>query len=237
MDHQENKFSFLSDGNRLNGFLHLPGFQNNNFLVIGSHGLMANCDSPKQLALAKQCTTLGIAYFRFDFRGCGKSEGVFNLSSCLEERSSDLMNAASAMRSFFKNNLLIALFGSSMGGTVSLHAASRILPHAIITFAAPVMSSTIIRAEDPSQDKLSFNISDRLGKIRNILIFHGDADEVVPFSNARTIYESSKPRKKLIIQKGGDHRMSDKQHQKEFVSQSILWLTSFLPKQMKTKFS
>ncbi len=68
--------SFFSDGFKLKGYLHLPS-TNRPPVVIGSHGLYSSSSSPKQIALADQCNRFGIAYFRFDHRGCGGSEGKF----------------------------------------------------------------------------------------------------------------------------------------------------------------
>lgn len=193
---------------------------------------MANCDSPKQIGLAKQCAAIGIAYFRFDFRGCGTSEGTFHAPTCLEDRTEDLLNAVSTMKSLFDKDLKIGLFGSSFGGTVGLYAADEVSPLAMVTFAAPIMSRTIMGTNNPvenhSKNRLYFDISHRLSGIQNILIVHGDADDVVPVSNAKSIFRLASPQKKLIIHEGGDHRMSDREHQEHFVDQSVSWFKSLL---------
>jgi len=85
--------SFNSDGLELRGVLHLPDDRQPP-VVIGSHGLYSSSSSPKQIALAEQCNRLGIAYFRFDHRGCGSSEGEFDLVTSLEARCRDLIAAA-----------------------------------------------------------------------------------------------------------------------------------------------
>ena len=76
--------------------------------------------------------------------------------------------------------------------------------------------------------KLSFDISGKLPGINNILIFHGDADQVVPFSNALEVYEKAGDTKKLIIQENGDHLMSNKAHQEEFIREAGLWFKNGL---------
>ena len=73
--------------------------------------------------------------------------------------------------------------------------------------------------------KRSFDIADRLSKISNILIFHGDADDVVPFFHAKVIYQLAKQPKKLIQQNQGDHPMSDEAHQKIFIEEAALWFS------------
>ena len=66
--------SFSSDGFRLSGTLHLPGMPLPP-IVVGSHGLLSSGSSPKQIELARQCSENGMAFFRFDHRGCGHSDG------------------------------------------------------------------------------------------------------------------------------------------------------------------
>jgi len=70
---------------------------------------------------------------------------------------------------------------------------------------------------------LQSNISDKLSSLHHILIFHGDSDNLVPPSNAKEIYEKAGKPKKLIMQKDGDHRMSNKEHQENFVREAALW--------------
>jgi len=81
---------------------------------------------------------------------------------------------------------------------------------------------------NPPLDKkyLQWDISDKLSGLHHILIFHGDSDDLVPLSNAREIYEKAGDPKNLIIQKDGDHRMSNKTHQENFVRKSALWFKS-----------
>ena len=71
--------------------------------------------------------------------------------------------------------------------------------------------------------KRRFDISDRLPAVSNILIFHGDADDVVPVSHAEEIYSLVKRPKRLIKQKQGDHPMSNNTHQKTFIREASLW--------------
>jgi fermentation-respiration switch protein FrsA (DUF1100 family) len=57
---------------------------------------------------------------------------------------------------------------------------------------------------------------------------HGDADETVPVSHAKEIYNLAASPKKLIIQHKGDHRMSHEQHQNDFIRDAAAWLKSGL---------
>ena len=210
---------FKSDGLTLKGLLHLPDAARPP-LVIGCHGLLSTGESPKQIALADRCTDAGIAYFRFDHRGCGASEGVFETDTSLPGRCNDL---ASALQTIQARDIVgdkVGLFGSSMGGAVCLSFASVHPVASVITVAALYQSSGII---DQPQMNLAFDLSKNLSKLQNILIFHGDKDEVVPVSHAKTIYECAQPPKKLILQKDGDHRMSNQRHQDAFIRDAVDW--------------
>lgn len=74
---------FAADGFRLKGTLHLPAADNPP-VVIGCHGLLSDRSSPKQIALAEACNALGLAFFRFDHRGCGESTGRLEAVTSLE---------------------------------------------------------------------------------------------------------------------------------------------------------
>ncbi|MGB2929447.1 MAG: alpha/beta fold hydrolase [Desulfobacterales bacterium] len=224
---------FLSNGFTLRGTLHLPAAERPP-VVIGSHGLFSSGSSPKQIALARQCNACGIAFFRFDHRGCGQSQGIFQDVTSFEARCNDMISAIKIIQNRKDAGNRIGLFGSSMGGAVCLSVFAESDAYSIVTCAAPVRSSSIIKKLEKSDDSdlldppfykryLDSDISDKLSSAHHILIFHGDSDDLVPPSNAREIYEKAGDPKKLIIQKHGDHRMSNKTHQETFVRESALW--------------
>lgn len=227
--------SFVSGGYLLKGFLHLPDAYHAP-VIIGSHGLFSSGASEKQIALAKTCNANGMGFLRFDHRGIGESEGDFNRVTTLEGRSEDILAAIDMIAGRKDTGDRFGLFGSSFGGAVALAVASRISPDALVTVAAPVRISAAeaVKAIDRTgesdipdktffRQKLDFDISDRISKIRNILIFHGDQDEIIPVSNAHMIYENAGEPKKLIIQNGGDHRISHTPHQEVFVRETTAW--------------
>ena len=225
------KISFLSDNFLLRGILHIPAVEKGP-VVIGSHGLLSSGNSPKQIELARRCNDFGIAFFRFDHRGCGKSEGVFKEVTSLDARRTDILSAIETIRGQGYIGSRIGLFGSSMGGAACISAAGTTKIDSMVVSAAPLRSRMIKRPEGTEDEveykKLSFDISGKLSGINNILIFHGDADQVVPFSNALELYEKAGDTKKLIIQKNGDHMMSNKAHQEEFIREAGLWFKNGL---------
>lgn len=235
---------FESDSFLLKGTLHLPAVTQPP-VVIGSHGLFSTGDSPKQIALAQACNSRGIAFFRFDHRGCGQSRGIFHEVTSLENRCRDLICAAEMIRERRDTGNALAFFGSSLGGAACIAVAAEIFTEAVslVTLAAPVCISShheamkAIRKSAESylpepllyEKNLQFDLSDILPALRNILIFHGDSDEVIPLSDALKIYQTARDPKKLIIQKQGDHQMSREEHQREFISEAVNWFeTAFL---------
>jgi alpha-beta hydrolase superfamily lysophospholipase len=225
--------SFSSDGYTLRGSLHLPEVEKPP-LVVGSHGLFSTGNSPKQIELAKQCNQEGIAFFRFDHRGCGKSDGIFEAVTSLDARCSDLMSAIKTIQKREDIGRKIGLFGSSMGGAVCISVASRCRADSLVTVAAPVFGRIIVDALEKSNfsNKLTTSltkmnhcsdITDKLSSLHHILIFHGDSDELIPPSNALEIYRRAGDPKKLIILNGGDHRMSNPAHQKTFITEAVNW--------------
>ena len=106
--------SFFSDGLKLKGYLHLPS-ANRPPVVIGSHGLFSSSSSPKQIALADQCNRFGIAYFRFDHRGCGRSEGQFEGVTSLEARCRDLADAVAVITATSDTARMLAWSGTRFG--------------------------------------------------------------------------------------------------------------------------
>ncbi len=230
--------TFTSNGFLLKGMLHLPETTLPP-VVIGSHGLLSNSYSPKQIALARECNAHGIAYFRFDHRGCGQSDGVFNEITSLNGRRNDLISAVNTIQMREDIRKRIGLFGSSMGGTVCISVADVLDIDAWVTYASPLRSSSVTTALKQSDDAekikplldqkfLTWDISDQLKHLHHIFILHGDSDTIVPPTNAHEIYTKSNNPKKLIIQKGGNHLMSNKKHQKDFLRQAVDWFKQWL---------
>ncbi len=229
--------SFFSNGFRLQGVLHLPQTLPAPF-VVGCHGLFSDKESPKQIELGRQLSRHGLAFFRFDHRGCGESAGDLARDTSLEARCQDLMDAVHTLESLEEITRLTGLFGSSLGGTVVLATGGKLPDIKRVTLAAPLQSVPVINAIRASNDPvleqmptrffetdLRFDLSDTLPALSHVLIFHGEADPVVPCQHAHTIFERCRSPKELIIQKNGDHRMSNPRHQQAFMKKAVAWLT------------
>ena len=225
---------FNANGYRLTGTLHLPDTHKPP-VVIGCHGLFANRDSPKQVSLAQACNAQGLAYLRFDHRGCGESQGEFYEVTSLPARCHDLQQAVAAMQAHPGVGRLAALFGSSFGGTVVLAYAAHHRVPAVITYAAPSNSAAIqhanIRDNQGNRphtgllsEALAFDIVPMIKTVSNILIAHSQSDETIPVDHALQIHANVAAPKTLKIFPGGDHRMSNPQHQQQFETLFVQWL-------------
>ena len=105
------------DNEKVIGTLH-KGEPGSDSCIIMSHGLLSNKDSVKYIVLGEACEKFGFNAIRFDFRGCGESEGRIG-DTTITKRMADL----NAMIDYAFNELgvnKIGLFGSSLGGYLSL---------------------------------------------------------------------------------------------------------------------
>lgn len=229
---------FDSDGFRLTGTLHLPGTPSPS-VVIGCHGLLADSQSPKQIALGQALNEIGIAYFRFDHRGCGDSQGQLHAATLLFTRCRDLYHAMRRMQSQTQLGPILGFFGSSFGGTVAMATAAEYPVQTIISYAAPLYSRSIhnqvlqdIQAhqamQEPEDTDLFFDIQQQVQELSNLLVLHGDMDEIVPVAHAHRIHQLGREPKKLILFSKGDHRMSNTAHQSQFIQICKEWYCAAL---------
>ncbi|WP_022668713.1 alpha/beta hydrolase [Desulfospira joergensenii] len=226
----------------LRGKLHLPK-NKRPALVIGSHGLEGSMNSAKQMVLSRLLPENGIAFFRFDHRGCGSSDGDFIKETSLEKRTEDYLAAVQHLIDLDLFSGDIGLFGSSMGGATCINAWNLLEQMEVnlrggVLCSAPVRSRTIenipVQANDSRPalpltffaENLLFDILDKAQDLHHVLVFHGDRDEVVPVSNALELHDRMRSPKKLIIHKNGDHQMTDKGDQDEFERETLSWFLS-----------
>jgi pimeloyl-ACP methyl ester carboxylesterase len=115
-----------SDGLKLAGIVRVPegigpGERRPAFLVL--HGFGSNKDAGNVKGPCDLLGSLGYITLRFDFRGCGESEGEAGRLICLEQVS-DTRNALTFMAGHADVDPdRIAVVGSSFGAAVAVYAA------------------------------------------------------------------------------------------------------------------
>lgn len=226
-----------SDGEQLDGVLHLPG-PGRWPCVITAHGLLSAKASDKYLLLAMHLTRAGMACLRFDFRGCGSSGGQLK-DTTVTGRIRDLKAVLAHVRDHPALDGRCFLLGSSLGGYVALFVASG-TPEVMATalWATPAhLRDLQSRKESLTAHGLGAaffreiadgNCAEAPGGVPRCLIIHGEHDELIPCSHARALYERTTAPKVLEIISGADHRLTDPKHREEAVRLSIAWFKKYV---------
>ncbi len=176
------------------------------------HALLLHGNAGNVTLLAETLRTLNrrhkLAVLALDYRGFGKSEG--------KPSEQGLYQDARAARKWLADKDHIAesdviLMGVSLGGAVAVELAAHDGARGL------VLASTFTSLPAAAQKQIpwlpmSLVLStrmDSLNKIKDfhgpLLISHGEADEVVPYSHGQALYEAAPGAKKFIRVAGGRH--------------------------------
>lgn len=217
--------------------IHLPG-AGRWPCVLASHGMLSTKDSEKYVALADRLTLEGIGLVRFDFRGCGESEGNLH-EGTVGARIADLRAVLQSAALHGGCDGRIGLFGSSMGGYVSLHVSKedpRV--RATVTWASPAHLRDLLASRDASRYSVlpdPFYEELRGGKfiespagVARCLFVHGGHDELVPAEHARLLFERSRHPKELQILDRADHRFTDPGDRDRAMALTTHWFKTHL---------
>lgn len=220
--------------------------------VIFSHGFTSHRIGPGYLyiALSRFLNSEGIGSLRFDYTGCGESDGLFS-EMTVDSMNSDLISAINHLKNTRKPGKIIIL-GHSLGGFISLTAAAKAAVDGLI-FLAPAtrplnqisqFQNVIAGGRNdqglyemgPHQMDISFLHSiQRVGPIQQLLeeyhgemlIFHGKSDGTIPVEES--LYLSGMAQNKNIkadlhILEQADHHFSTVAD-REFLKHTILsWI-------------
>lgn len=231
------RVSFMSQGQRISGVLHLPS-KDGLPCVIASHGLLSSKDSEKYISLGEGLSHKGIAMLRFDFRGIGESEGRMDDDS-ISRRLTDLDSAISFVKSYMGVGSEIGLVGSSLGGYISLIMASMDKEiKATVVWATPFHLNNLSSGRESEEyhypgdvflmDLKRHPLMPVLHKVSNCLIIHGERDELVPLDHALNIFSHLNLPKEIHIIGGADHRLTDSNHRKNAIELTVDWFKKFL---------
>ncbi len=220
---------------RLAAVLHLPEHPPGPWpCLVTLHGLMSSKDSDKYLLVGEEFARWGIAVCRFDFRGCGESEGVV-AETTVAQRVADALAVVRTMRAHPGLSGRVALLGSSLGAYVALFVAGADLRiKAVAAWATPADLQDL--AADPGSVR-DYELGDPFieelatGKylrapmgVRNCLFVHGDQDDLVPVSHAHRLYAAALDPRQLEVIPGGNHQLTDPAHRQRAVEVSLEWI-------------
>ncbi|MCR8724652.1 alpha/beta hydrolase [Frigidibacter sp. ROC022] len=121
----EHSLTFMSDGLKLAGVLHVPddrkpGERLPTFIVL--HGFVGTKDKSHVEIISRMIADMGYCVFRMDFRGCGESEGARGEVRCFDQVA-DTRNAVTFLSEREEvDPARIGVTGHSFGAAVAIFA-------------------------------------------------------------------------------------------------------------------
>lgn len=249
----ETKVSILNENNeKLAGIETVPSIKKEKYpTVILAHGFGAAKEESGMFdGIAKNLSEAGILVFRFDFSGCGESEGDFSEIS-LSKLKSDLSKILEFVKSKPKvEPSRIGILGQSLGASTTIILEPKVKclimmgstfnpkeaiiklfgegynPNGISTRVKP--SGTITKVK--TQFWKDFDNYKLLESIKNIhcpiLFIHGERDDKAPVSEMEVCFKSAnEPKEKLIIE-GADHGL--RPHLDKLYKIVVVWFEKYL---------
>ncbi len=232
-------FSVTVGTKKIRGVLHLPhAFCEGIPCVICCHGLFSSKDSPKFISLAERFSNNLIAVIRFDFSGCGKSDGNI-ADTTVTNRLKELEQIYGFALKHPGLGGKIGLLGSSIGGFISLFFASahpRV--KALSVWASPYDLEETGKNIPPENlkilkyifftDAAKYDLAAVLGKITAVQVIQGMKDTTVPWRHAEEIFSCLCDPKQLEIFPDGDHAITDPGDRDRAITMALEWFKRFL---------
>lgn len=252
---RETPLTFRNErGRQLMGILHLPK-QEKPPLVIMCHGFDGTKTDKKFVELGRVLQQEGIAAFRFDFEGCGDSEGKFEEMTTEKE----VLDLNSALSTILKRVDLdsgnMALVGHSLGTVVATSFIKKFrVPVTTMVFWNQAFNQRELfkiwhtKEEVEKWNKTGFLIkgskkmgSEYLDENKNkdwssllseileipILLIHGEKDEDVPLEFSKKLAANYKNIRMEILP-DTDHDLTDSFSRKKLIQITSHWLTKHL---------
>jgi alpha-beta hydrolase superfamily lysophospholipase len=231
----EEPFQVLSDGLVLSGILRTPDAELWPLVVL-CHGLLSYKNSSKYIELGRVFAEAGIATIRFDFRGCGESEGAA-AESTVSKRWRDLQQITAHASGLLGFNGRLALLGSSLGGYLALLEASRNSRiRCVSVWSTPShlrdLERRLLAAGSASplflEDLRRQELLSHIGTVERVLVLHGEEDELVAPAHGEAIFAAVKEPKSIHVFPETDHRFTQNESRQRAVALSLEWFQRFL---------
>ncbi len=178
--------------------------------IVILHGLGSAKES--HFDFARVCRDAGVAALAYDARGHGRSNGLFGAGAV-----DDALAMCALMREHAGD---VAMRGSSMGGTVAIHAAAvdpSITAVAALCPAPEGLVRRLLRSEHDLELRADgdlewldrqdvFEAVTRLAPNTALLLLHARGDEQVPHTVSEELHAGAGEPKRLLVFPGGHHR-------------------------------
>ena len=204
--------------------------------------------------IARALNEDGIALFRFDFTGLGRSNGDF-ANTNFSSNVADLLAAADYMRDELEAPSI--MLGHSLGGAATLVAAGKVPEvKAVATIAAPFDSENVLkqfsddldRIEDEGEATVSLagrpfhikrqfvedvrtqNVEEAISRLRKpLLVMHSPVDKTVSVTHARRIFDAAKHPKSYVSLDLADHLLMERPEDGIYVARVLsAWASQYL---------
>ncbi len=232
-------FYVYNKGERIVGVLNLPLEEAP--LVVTCHGFYSSKDSEKYLQIEERYSKAGLGVLRFDFGGCGSSEGRFE-DTTLSGRLSDLDVVLDFVKPYAGR---VGLLGSSFGGCVALLAAARReVVKATVALSTPLYLEEVFREilekgelykdsrfkvkKEFWDDLRNYDMKREARRVGHLLVIHGTLDELVSTQHAKDLYDLCQGPKMLEIIEGAEHGFSDTMDRARMIDLSLKWFEKYL---------
>ncbi|MFC0237226.1 alpha/beta hydrolase [Fictibacillus phosphorivorans] len=242
-------------GRKLAHTIHFPnwsGVGEEKFpLIIICHGFTSTRIGVDRLFVktAQELVKLGFAVLRFDYAGCGESEGQYgdNEFACFIDQTKEVISFGSRISNVDQD--AITLIGHSLGGAVAIcTVADDDRVRNVITWSAvgnpfeDIKEIVGYNGEHPVIDHLGYAITEEfllslqayspLEDIKqyrgNALFIHGSDDPVISSRYCSHYFEESRKRKNggssIVLIEGANHTYSSIVHFDKLISSTSEWL-------------
>jgi putative redox protein len=247
----ESTVTFTNDANEvLKGTLHRPSNPHDGGVVFG-HCFTCSRHTTILREIAGALASAGFYALRFDFSGNGQSEGRFD-NSTYSKQVAEMKTAAAYLAG--QGAARLGFAGHSLGAVVSILAAAETddlmgvvaLAGRLSGLSAPFFLNDRQKKELTENGRVFFESRGRslmlteaffsdaesyhpLSKIPRmktpLLVIHGDADEIVPVSEAHRLDDIDAPHAEKRIIAGADHMFTENGHRAEIVETVVGWFT------------
>jgi len=228
-------------------------------VVVCCHGLtgtrIGSCY--RMVTLSRRLLAEDIACLRFDFRGCGESDGRFQ-DLCVPSLMEDLRAAVGVLGQLPGCDARrLAIVASSFGALTASHMAAEILGLRCLVFWAPVADAKSLIEREMTEEawkslraqgwiehyghRMGAGFFDRMpdadapallaGRRRPVLIYHGKGDQWVSIEHGRA-YEQALRRAGVEVRMEeldvSDHAMRSVAANDIILDGTVAWLKRFL---------